>query len=73
MGIYANLGRANAASAEGGAPVRVAIYVDADSGVELRGEVTAELSQTHVRVRSDDGLVFAAAKTDLTFLPGDAP
>lgn len=73
MGIYADLGRAIAANAEGGPPVRVSIYVDADSTVELHGEVTAELSDTHVRIRSDDGLVFAAAKTDLTFLPGDAP
>lgn len=73
MGIYADLGRAIAASAEGGAPVRVAICADAESGIELRGEVTAELSASHVRVRSDDGLVFAAAKTDLTFLSGDAP
>ena len=73
MGIYADLGRAIAASVDGGAPVRVAFLADADSGFELRGEVTAELSESHVRVRSDDGLIFAAAKADLTFLPGDAP
>lgn len=73
MGIYADLGRAVAALVEGAPPIRVVVCADAASGVALLGEVTAELSASHVRVRCDDGLVIAVRKTDLTFLPGDAP
>ena len=72
MGIYADLGRTLAACAEGAASVRVLVS-DPDSGADLRGVVTAEQSDTHVFIRTDDGLVFSAPKAALTFLPGDAP
>lgn len=72
MGIHADLGRALADAAEGASPVQVLVRSDAPSGVELYGVVTGELSKTHVRVRTDDGLVLPVAKTDLTFLPREA-
>ncbi|MGX5776488.1 hypothetical protein [Methylorubrum zatmanii] len=72
MGIYADLGRTLAASAEAATAVRVLVS-DPESGAELYGVVTGEHSETHVLIRADDGLVFPAAKASLTFLPGDAP
>ena len=51
-------------------PVRVAV-ADLNDGSEIFGEVTQELSATHVRLRADDGLVFAVEKTALRFLPQD--
>lgn len=64
MGAFAELGKALAE----GLSVRVAVR-DPEGGAEMRGVLTRELSDTHVRLRADDGLVFAVAKTDLTFLP----
>lgn len=51
-------------------PVRAAI-ADLNDGSEIFGEVTQELSATHVRLRADDGLVFAVAKAALRLLPRD--
>ncbi|WP_288581995.1 hypothetical protein [uncultured Methylobacterium sp.] len=51
-------------------PVRVAVS-DLNDGSEIFGEVTQELSDTHVRLRADDGLVFAVAKAALRILPHD--
>lgn len=73
MGAVIDLGRAIAAMAEGAPAVR-ALVSDPAGGVELRGVITAEISDTHVRLRADDGLVWAVAKRDLTFLcPEVAP
>ncbi len=51
-------------------PVRVSI-VDPNGGDEITGTVDRELSATHVRLRADDGLVFAVEKTALRILPLD--
>ncbi|KMO32502.1 hypothetical protein VP06_17630 [Methylobacterium aquaticum] len=51
-------------------PVRVAV-VDPNGGDEITGTVTQELSATHVRLRCDDGLVFAVEKKSLRILPID--
>lgn len=51
-------------------PVRVAV-LDPNGGDEITGTVTQELSPTHVRMRADDGLVFAVEKTALHILPLD--
>lgn len=51
-------------------PIRVAV-ADPNGGDEITGEVDRELSATHVRLRADDGLVFAVEKTALRILPLD--
>lgn len=46
--------------------IRVTV-VDPMGGADIAGEVTGAISETHVRVRADDGLVFPAAKDRLRF------
>ncbi|GJD93394.1 hypothetical protein [Methylobacterium iners] len=58
-----------AAAAAAAAPVIRAAVTDCRDGSTITGEITAELSDTHVRLRCDDGLVFAVPKAALVFLP----
>ena len=51
-------------------PIRVAV-TDPNGGDDITGAVDRELSATHVRLRADDGLVFAVEKTALRILPRD--
>ncbi|MGF3027991.1 hypothetical protein ACQVP2_35020 [Methylobacterium aquaticum] len=51
-------------------PVRVAI-ADPNGGDDITGTVDRALSATHVRLRADDGLVFAVETAALRILPLD--
>lgn len=63
MGIFAELGQALAVAAR----IRVAI-LDRNDGTEITGHVVGEISETHVRLRADDGLMFEVAKAALRIL-----
>ncbi|GJD97745.1 hypothetical protein [Methylobacterium iners] len=58
-----------AAAAAAAAPVIRVAVTDLRDGSTITGQITGELSETHVRLRCDDGLVFAVPKADLVFLP----
>lgn len=42
---------------------------DPNGGENITGTVVAEISETHVRFRSDDGLTFRIAKAALRVVP----
>lgn len=63
MGIFAELGQALDAAVR----IRVATP-DPNDGTDIIGEVIGEISETHVRMRAEDGLVFQIAKAALRFL-----
>lgn len=63
MGIFAGLVQALDAAPR----VRVATP-DPNDGSEIKGEVIGEVSETHVSMRAEDGLVFQIAKATLRFL-----
>ena len=54
-------------------PLQRVRYVDAPSRTDLVGRITAELSRTHVRVRTANGFVFAVARADPVVLPDEDP
>lgn len=67
MGIFADHGQQLAAAAAVAPTIRVAV-IDLNDGIAITGRITAELSETHVRLLCDDGLVFAVPKADLRVL-----